>query len=184
MIRYIAVFAAAVLAALVGFAGYVARLPANYSVFRTTTIVAPPQAIFPHVNDFRKWQIWSPWARKDPDAKTAYSGPESGKGATFEWSGNADVGEGGMIIIDSIPNQRVKIALTFTRPFTAANEVALDLKPDGNATQVTWSTAGEMGFVARAFGVLMGLDMDQMIGSDYEIGLANLKALVEARPKS
>lgn len=170
--------------AMAAFLTYVAMQPAAYMVTRTATIGAPPQAVFPHVNSFRKWDAWSPWAKKDPKAKGEHSGPESGEGASFAWSGNKDVGEGRMTLVESKPNERVGIKLDFTTPMQGTSHATIALKPEGAGTSVTWSLSGENGFVGRAIMMLMGIKLDKMIGDDYEKGLANLKAVVEAGPKS
>jgi len=101
------------IAALVAFAGYVAMQPATFTVSRTALIDASPQAVYPHIDNFRKWQAWSPWASRDPDMESRYSGPESGTGAEFAWHGNDDVGKGSMRIIEAIEHDRVEIALKF-----------------------------------------------------------------------
>lgn len=163
---------------------YVAMQPAAYTVSRMATIAAPPQAVFSHINSFKKWDAWSPWAKKDPNAKSAYSGPESGEGASLAWSGNKDVGEGRMTLVESKPNERIAIKLDFTKPTLGTSYSTFALKPEGSGTSVTWSLSGESGFVSRAFMMLLGVKLDKMIGDDYEKGLANLKAVVEAGPKS
>ncbi|MBU1210834.1 MAG: SRPBCC family protein [Alphaproteobacteria bacterium] len=162
------------------FAVYIAVLPAEFSVARSTVIAAPPEAVFQHVNDLKKWDAWSPWAKRDPDAKAEFEGPESGKGAIFKWDGNDEVGKGQMSIEESIPPREIEIKLAFVEPFPGTSDVGFAFEPAGNGTTVTWTIAGEQGFVERAICTLMGLDMDRMIGKDYEEGLANLKRVVEA----
>lgn len=164
---------------LAAFLGYVATQPSAFSVARSTTIAAPPAAVFAHVNDFHKWQAWSPWAKRDPNAKATFEGPEAGEGALFKWAGNHEVGAGSMRIVESRPAERVRIALAFTEPFEDKADVELTLKDAGGKTDVTWRIAGENGFVERAIMTLMGIDLERMIGADYEQGLTNLKAVVE-----
>ncbi|MGD9785760.1 MAG: SRPBCC family protein [Hyphomicrobiaceae bacterium] len=170
--------------AFLAFFTYVAMKPAAFNVSRSTVIAAAPSAVYPHIASFKKWQAWSPWAKKDPAAKASYSGPESGVGATFEWSGNSEVGEGAMAIVDAKTDERVGIKLTFTKPMAGSSDVLLTLRPEGQGTSVTWAIAGQNGFVARAFMMLFGYDMEKMIGDEYAKGLANLKAVVEGAPKS
>jgi hypothetical protein len=169
--------------AFAAFFTYVAIQPSAFSVSRAATIAAPPAAVFAHVNELRKWDAWSPWAKKDPAAKVAYSGPASGVGSAFAWSGNKDIGEGQMTIVEARANERVGIRLDFVKPFAGSSDVAFDLKPAGAGTHVTWTLTGQHGFVERAFLLMMGIKMDQMVGADYEKGLAGLKAVVEAAPK-
>jgi uncharacterized protein YndB with AHSA1/START domain len=168
------------IAAILAFAVYVALLPGQYSVDRSATIAAPPEAVFTHVNNFKKWDDWSPWAKRDPNSKTAYEGPQEGPGAIFKWDGNEEVGKGQMTIIESTPAERIAIKLEFERPFPGSSNVGFAFKPEGEGTKVTWSLAGEQGFVERAMMLVMGLDMDEMIGKEYETGLASLKRIVES----
>lgn len=172
-----------VLAVVAAFAGYVALQPATYTVERSLLIAAPPAAVFAHIEDFRKWQAWSPWAKRDPSAKATFSGQQKGKGAVFAWIGNKDVGEGSMRIVEAKPDESLAIKLAFVKPFAGTSDVGFALKPDGGGTLVTWRITGEQGFVARAFCTLLRVNVETMIGDDYANGLAALKRVVEA-PKS
>lgn len=167
------------IAVLAAFAAYVAVQPAAYQVTRSTTIEAPAAAVFTHVNTLKKWDAWSPWAKRDPHVKTTYEGPDSGAGAISRWAGNEDVGKGSMEITNANPNQSIDIKLSFVEPFENSANVDFAFEPAGDATKVTWRMRGENGFVMRAICTLMGHDMDSMIGPDYETGLANLKKVVE-----
>lgn len=170
--------------AMSAFLTYVWMQPAAYSVARSTTIAAPPAAVFPHVNDLKKFDAWSPWAKKDPSARVAYSAVTAGEGASFAWSGNKEVGEGKMTIVESRPNERVAMRLEFVKPFTGTSGAALALQPAGEGTSVTWTLSGENAFFERAAMMMLGVKMEEMIGADYEKGLANLKAVVEASAKN
>lgn len=169
---------AAVLA-LFAFLAYVAILPPSVTVTRSATIAATPDEVFPHVNDLRKWQAWSPWARRDPDARTTHAGPESGEGSVFRWDGNDNVGKGAMTIVESRPAEHVAIKLEFERPFEDTAMATLDLAPAAGGTEIIWKLQDEQDFFERAILTLLGLDMEEMIGNDYEAGLANLKQVVE-----
>jgi hypothetical protein len=150
-------------------------------VKRSATMAATAETVFAQINDFHKWDAWSPWLKIDPSAKTSFEGPSSGEGAIFRWSGNADVGEGSMTIVESRPNERVRINLHFVKPFEDTAPTEFILKPDGNQTTVTWTMDGKNNFLAKIFCLFMS--MDQMIGSKYEEGLANMKTIVETAPK-
>jgi hypothetical protein len=171
---------AAVAGLIVVFLIAVALQPAEYHVERSASIAAPPAAVFPHVNDFRKWDAWSPWAKLDPNAKAAFEGPEAGAGAVFRWAGNEEVGEGSMTIVESRPDEFLRIKLAFIKPFEDAADVAFTFEPQEDRTLVTWSMSGKNNFIGRAMCLFM--DLDAMIGKDYEQGLANLKKVVEAEP--
>jgi len=160
----------------------IAMQPSEFRIARSTTIDAPPPAVFDQVNDFHNW-TWSPWAKLDPEMKITYEGEPAGKDAIYEWSGNQEVGEGKMTIIESRPNELVRIKLEFLKPFAATNEAQFTFDPqEGDKTEVTWSMTGKNNFMMKAFHLLM--DMDKMLGSDFDKGLANMKAQVEEKTKS
>ena len=166
--------------AVAGFAGYVAMLPDAFLLTRSTVIAAPPEAVFANLEDFRKWEAWSPWAKRDPKATATFSGEAKGKGAVFNWSGNSEVGEGRMTIMQSRPAQGLSIKLDFTKPFPASNDVVFLLKPEAGGTKVTWSMSGRQTYVEKAICTLFG-GIERMVGPDYEKGLANLKAVTEGK---
>jgi uncharacterized protein YndB with AHSA1/START domain len=157
-----------------------AALPTDYRVSRSTTIAAPASKIFPYVDDFRKWKEWTPWLDDDPDVKPTIDGAP-GKGAVYTWSGNKKVGEGKMTLIESEPNERVKMKLEFLRPMPGTADAEFAFKADGDKTIVTWTIAGERNLLAKAFGSVFGMDM--MIGSYFEKGLTRMKAVVEGDKK-
>ena len=130
------------------------------------------------MNDLHKWQEFSPWAKRDPNAVTTFEGPSAGTGAVFSWAGNSEVGEGRMTIVESRPNDLVRFRLDFVKPFAGTNEVEFRFTPQGDQTLVVWTMTGENDFVGKAIGLV--LDMDAMIGGDFEQGLADLKTLSEA----
>jgi uncharacterized protein YndB with AHSA1/START domain len=161
-------------------AGVIVMQPAEYSVVRTATINAPPPVVYGLINDFHQWEQWSPWAKLDPNMKTTYSGPPAGPGASYHWIGNDDVGEGRMTIKDSTPNDRVSIDLEFIKPFESRSVTTFTLKPEGAAgTAVSWTMAGQNNFMSKAMTLFMS--MDKMVGNDFEKGLAQMKAVAEAK---
>ena len=159
----------------------VAMQPSEFRVARSATISAPAPAVFAQVNDFHKWDAWSPWAKLDSAMKKTYDGAPVGTGAIYSWSGNDQVGEGRMTLTESRVSDLIRIKLEFMKPFAATNTTEFSFKPDGNQTVVTWSMFGENNFMAKAFGLLM--NMDKMVGGDFEKGLAQLKSVMEAAPK-
>ncbi len=171
----------AIAAIVVVLAAIVAMQPAEFRVARTATIAAPASAVFAQVNDFRNWDAWSPWAKLDPAMKKTYAGAPAGTGAVYAWNGNNEVGEGRTTITESRPNDLVRIKLEFVRPFAATNDVEFTFKPAGDGTAVTWSMTGRNSFMARAVGLVM--DMDKMVGGQFEQGLAQMKSVAEAAPK-
>ena len=159
----------------------VALQPSDFRVTRSTTISAPPPAVFTQVNDFHKWQAWNPWGKIDPAMKQTYEGAPAGTGAIYTWSGNNEVGEGRMTITDSRPNELIRVKLEFFKPFTATNTADFTFKPEGNQTVVSWSMFGDKNFMAKAIHLVM--NMDKMIGGQFEKGLADMKSAVETPAK-
>src|SRR4051812_31867290 len=153
--------------------------PAGYRVMRSTTIAAPASKVFAQINDLHNFQLWSPWGKLDPAMKTTYEGPAAGPGASYVWSGNSKVGEGRMTIMESRPNELVRMKLEFLRPFADTSTTDFALKTEGDQTAVTWTMYGEKKFLSKAMCLIMS--MDKMVGGDFEKGLAQMKALSESR---
>lgn len=162
------------LVALGGLAGFVATRPARFRVSRSRTIAAPPAVVHGLIDDFHKWPAWSPWEKRDPALTREYSGSAAGPGASYAWRGNKQVGEGRMTITDSRPPHSITIKLEFIKPFPATNTTQFDFTPTGTGTQVSWTMSGEHSFMGKAFAAFM--NMDKMVGPDFEQGLANLDA--------
>jgi uncharacterized protein YndB with AHSA1/START domain len=156
-----------------------ATRPATYLVERSITVAAPPEAVYAAVVDFRRWEHWSPWTRLDPRQKTTVIG--DGVGAVYTWSGDDKVGAGRMTIVEAVPGARVGIKLEFLRPFESTSETSFQVVPDGAGSRLTWRMKGTNGYVARAMSIFM--DMDKLIGPDFEKGLVSLKAEVERQPR-
>ena len=161
--------------------GIIAMRPDNFRYSRSTTIAAPPQAVFDQVNNFHKWEAWSPWAKLDPNSKVTFEGPASGEGASFKWAGNSEVGEGRQTIIESKSGELVRIKLEFVKPFVANNDVEFTFKSQGASTVTTWTMSGKNNFIGKAMGLF--IDCDKMLGGYFETGLASMKSVVET-PKA
>jgi hypothetical protein len=174
MLKIILIVIVVLIAAILA---YAATRPNNFRVQRSASINASPEKIFPLIADFHNWASWSPWEKKDPAMKRTFSGAPSGKGAAYAWEGNKDVGSGRMEITEATSPSKVTIQLDFIKPFEGHNIAELSLQPAGGATNVTWEMHGPMAFVMRVFGIFV--NMDKMIGNDFETGLANLKAVAE-----
>jgi hypothetical protein len=160
----------------------VTQMPADFRIERSIVIAAPPRVVFDQVNNFRKWEAWSPWAKMDPSMKTVFEGAESGVGAVSAWDGNREVGAGKMTLTESRAFEWLAIRLEFTRPMAATNRVEFSFQPENDKTKVTWAMSGKNGFVANAFALL--LNMDKLVGGQFEKGLVQMKAVSEAAPKS
>lgn len=159
----------------------VAMQPSDFRISRSATMAAPAAAIFPHVNELKKWEPWSPWMKLDPNAKSTFEGPAGGKGAVMTWAGNNEVGEGKMTILESKPNELVRFQLDFYKPMPGTSEAEFTFKPEGAGTVVTWTMTGKNNFIGRAMCLIM--NMDKMVGGQFEKGLASIKAVVETPAK-
>lgn len=160
---------------------YAATRPGELVVSRSVEIDAPPEAIFPLIDDFHRWVAWSPYEKKDLAMKRTLSGAERGVGAKYAWDGNQEIGSGSMEILESSPPSRIAIQLNFVRPMQAQNAVVFTLEPAGDATTVTWSMRGKSTFVTKIIG--LAINLDKMIGNDFEAGLGSLKGLAEQEAK-
>jgi uncharacterized protein YndB with AHSA1/START domain len=179
MLKIILIAAIVLVVAVGAVLAYAATRPDTFRVQRQARIQAPADKIFPLINDFHSWTEWSPYETVDPTTQRSYAGATSGKGAVYEWSGTGKAGAGRMEISDASSPSRVEIDLAFTRPFQARNVAAFTLEPEGDATRVSWSMDGPTPFLGKVIGLF--IDMDKMIGRDFETGLANLKTVTETR---
>ncbi|WGS19816.1 MULTISPECIES: SRPBCC family protein [unclassified Bradyrhizobium] len=151
--------------------------PNTFRVTRAASIEAPAERIFPLINDFHRWTTWSPYETRDPAMKRTYDGAANGKGAVYAWDGNKNVGSGRMEILDAQAPSKIVIKLDFLTPFEGHNTAEFTMLPQGDATNVTWTMYGPAAFMSKLMQVFMNLD--HMIGKDFEVGLANLKTLAE-----
>ena len=174
MLKTVSIVIAVLIAGVLIFA---ATKPDTFRVQRAASIKAPPEKVFALINDFNRWGAWSPWEKKDPAMKRTFGATTSGKGAVYAWEGNKDVGQGRMEIAESVPPGRVAIKLDFVKPFEAHNIVEFKLEPKGDMTNVTWAMQGPTPYFAKIIHVF--INMDSMVGQDFEAGLANLKAAAE-----
>jgi uncharacterized protein YndB with AHSA1/START domain len=175
MFSTIAIGAGILIAALLGFA---ATKPGSFRIQRTRSIQAPPDRIFALIDDFRKWASWSPYEKLDPTMKKTYGGAANGMGAVYEWAGNGKAGQGRMEIVDTNPPCKVTIKLDFLKPFEGHNTAEFTLEPDGGATNVTWAMHGPQPYFFKVMSIFVS--MDNMLGKEFEAGLANMKSIAEA----
>ena len=156
--------------------------PAAFHIERSITVAAPPENAFAQVNDLHAWQAWSPWEKLDPQMKKTFEGPPAGAGAKYAWTGNDKVGEGRMTIEKSEKPSTVGIKLEFLKPFESTSATTFTFAPTPGGSKVTWAMDGENNFMAKAASLFM--DMDKMLGSDFEKGLADMKTAAESAPKT
>jgi len=167
------------LATVIGlFVILIAARPSDFRVTRSATVAALPEQVFPYVNELRNWEAWNPWGKMDPNCRMTYDGPPAGVGASYAWAGNPKVGEGRNTITESESNELVRFRLEFAKPMKATNTAEFTFRPDNGQTVVTWTMSGKHNFAGKAFGLIV--NCDQMIGGQFEKGLAQMKSLVEA----
>jgi uncharacterized protein YndB with AHSA1/START domain len=169
----LAVLAVAIALVLV----YAATRPDAFVVRRETIVQAPADRVFALVNDFHRWSAWSPYEKMDPAMTRTYGGQASGIGATYQWAGNSKVGAGRMEILEATSPSRIAIKLDFIKPFEGHNAAEFTMDPHAGATKVVWAMRGSMPFVAKVMSLF--LNMDRLVGKDFESGLANIKLIVE-----
>ena len=173
---------AVILAAIIGVVIAASLQPTEFTVTRSEDISAPPEQVFPHINNLKKWDAWSPWDKLDPNMQKTYEGPDAGEGASYSWDGNDEVGAGSLTITKSDPNKRVDMHLKFVRPWEDECNVDFQLTPDGKTTEVSWTMHGENDFMGKVMCLFM--DMDAMVGTSFEEGLAELKKVAEKPAES
>ena len=178
MLKTLAIIGVVVVIAIAGILIYAATKPDSFRVQRVVLINAPPDKVFPLVNDIKAWTVWSPYEKKDPAMKRTYGAVTAGKGATYAWEGNKEVGQGSMEIVESGP-KKILIKLDFVKPFEAHNMGEFLLEPKGDSTSVTWATYGPSPYMSKVIGTFMNID--DLIGRDFEKGLADLKAATEKK---
>jgi carbon monoxide dehydrogenase subunit G len=174
MIKIIVIVVLVLIAAVLVFA---ATQPDTFRVQRSVSIQAPPERIFPFIDDFHRWTAWSPYEKMDPGMKRTFSGTASGLGATYAWEGTGKVGAGRMKIAESSPPSKVTIDLHFIKPFEGDTTAMFTLEPKGGSTNVTWAMDGRNTYIMKVVHVF--IDPEKMVGKDFEQGLANLKVAAE-----
>ena len=162
----------------VGIVAYAAMQPPQYQLSREMLINATPEVLFPYINNSKKANDWMPWKDSDPQMKMEFSGPDEGVGSTSSWDSQGQMGTGKAEVVESIPNKSVKTKLTYTRPMSMSQLAEISLTPVDSGTKVRWEVRGENALLCRV--VCLFMDMDKMIGGEFEKGLSKLKVQVEA----
>jgi hypothetical protein len=155
---------------------YAATKPDVYPIERSLVIKAEAERIFPQINNLKAWETWTPY-NADGSVQQSYSGPESGRGATCSWNSEGKAGTGSMEITDSKPPSLVGIDLKMIKPFQVVNKVEFILQPVTEGTKVTWRMQHNEPYPAKVVGIFV--NMDNMVGKDFEVGLNLLKNVVE-----
>jgi uncharacterized protein YndB with AHSA1/START domain len=157
---------------------FAATRPDLIRIERSTTINAPPEKIFPLIDDFHNWSQWAPQDKGDITVKRTFSGSASGEGAVSDWTGTGNTGRGRMSITRSVPPTNVSVLVDWVKPFQAHNLNEFTLEPQGATTKVTWTMQGTNVYMMKLMSVFT--NMDRFMGKHFEDGLANLKAAAES----
>ncbi len=168
--------------AAIGMAGLIAFIhsrPDHFRYERSAVIESPAEAIFPYISDLKLGVEWSPYERKDPNMKRTFSGPVVGVGQIEAFDGNSEAGSGQLEVVNLVPNQSVQIRLTMTQPMPADNQVEYTLSPEGTGTRLSWAMSGKIPFFGKIINLL--IDCEKMVTADFDIGIQNLKKLVESK---
>ena len=168
----------ALLIAIVLLVGYATSKSDDFRVERSARMAAPPEKVFALINDLKGFNTWNPWEKKDPGKGQYGAGATVGPGASYAWDSDK-LGSGRMTIESSAPSSKVTMRLDFIKPMQATNAAVFALAPDGDGTRVSWSMSGKNTLGSKLFQVFVS--MDKMVGDDFDAGLANLKALAEAK---
>jgi hypothetical protein len=158
-----------------------ATRPDDFRVSRSTIIAAPASAAFPYINETKKWEIWNPWGKLDPNMKLTYYGPASGVGSSYSWEGNNQVGAGKLTITESKPAEFVRFRLDFYKPMAGTSDAEFTFKPEGDKTTVTWTMTGKNSYLAKVMCLFM--NMEKMMNEQFDKGLNDLKQAVEGEAK-
>ena len=177
MLKAIAIIAIVLAVGIAGILVFATTKPDTFRVERALAVKAPADTVYSLIADFRRWTSWSPYEERDPDMKRTFGDTTQGKGAIYAWDGNKDIGAGRMEILEASMPSKIRIKLDFERPFEGHNIAEFTMVPQGDATLVTWAMYGPAPFMSKLMQVFM--NFDNMIGKDFEVGLINLKKLVE-----
>jgi uncharacterized protein YndB with AHSA1/START domain len=181
MLKILGIIAGLCVIVVIGVLAYAATLPDTFAVQRSISIKAPPEKIFPLINELKTMNEWNPFAKQDPTIKITYSGPASGKGAAHAWDSDGQAGQGRLKITDSVPPSQVTMRLDMAKPMEGHNTIVFALQPQAQGTNVTtnvtWSMTGAYPYIAKVMCVFFS--MDRMIGGEFDKGLADLKAMAE-----
>jgi hypothetical protein len=176
IIKIIIIIIVVIVAALLLTAAFA---PKEYAVSRSVTINADKQEVFEYVRFLKNQDNYSVWSEMDPDMNKTFTGTDGTVGFTSAWSSdNKDVGKGEQEITGIIAGQRVEFELRFMEPFEATDMAYITTEPEGDATKTTWGFDGKMSYPMNL--MLLFMNFDEVLGSDLQNGLENLKEILEA----
>jgi hypothetical protein len=152
--------------------------PKNYHVNRSIVIDRALPDVFQYIKHVKNQDDWSPWKKKDPDMKQTFSGVDGTVGFVSHWEGNKDVGTGEQEITKIEENKRLDTELRFFKPWKSQSDAYIEVEEADGGTNVTWGFSGVNKVPLNV--MMMFMNMDKMIGKDFEEGLADLKRIMES----
>jgi hypothetical protein len=135
--------------------------------------------VWPLVSSFSAQNKWSPFIKKDPSVKIGYKGKDGTVGSEYMWEGNDDVGKGNQIMTRLDPTSYVGTRLIFLEPVESEAAAFIKLEPVSGGTKAIWGFDSSFPYPMNA--MMLFMDLEDMVGKDYEEGLANLKRLAEGK---
>lgn len=154
-------------------------VPRDYHLERSVTINATPDNVWPLVSSFSGQNKWSPFIKKDPAVRITYKGRDGTIGSEYLWEGNDDVGKGKQIMTRLEPVTYVGTRLIFLEPVESEAEAFIRLESVAGGTRAIWGFNSSFPYPTNA--MMLFMNLEEMVGKDYEEGLVNLKRLAEQR---
>ena len=166
---------------LIGFVVVIAILaiiaPKSYDVYREISVNKSLDEVFEYLKYLKNQDDWSPWAEKDTNMKKTFTGTDGTVGFVSAWEGNKEVGSGEQEIMGIKENEEITTELRFLKPFKSTSDAYLRVFKEGNATKIIWGFSGNNKFPVSI--MMLFMNMDKSVGSDFEHGLTKLKKVLE-----
>ncbi len=152
--------------------------PKTYDVSRSIMISKPVPEVFEYLKYLGKQREWSPWEKRDPNMEYKLTGIDGEVGAVSYWNGNKEVGEGEQELTGITKNKEITSQLRFFKPWKSQSDAYLRVTEEGKgSTKVTWGFSGKNKFPMSI--MMLFMNMDKMVGKDFEDGLGSLKEILE-----
>ena len=136
------------------------------------------QEVFAYVKLLKNQDNYSKWGSMDSNMKKTYTGTDGSVGFVSAWEGNKEVGAGEQEILKIDEGNRIDYALRFIKPFKSNADAFMIFEDAGNnQTKVQWGFKSKMAYPMNI--ILLFMSVDEMVGKDFQIGLDNLKKVIE-----
>ena len=153
----------------------------EYAVEREVTIEKPKAEVFEYIKYLKNQDNFSKWATMDSAMKKEFRGTDGTVGFVSAWdSEDSDVGKGEQEIMKIAEGERIDYELRFLEPFEATDNAYMTTESvNDSVTKVSWGFNGKMNYPMNL--MLLFMDMEKMLGGDFETGLTNLKGVLEGQ---